>query len=237
MWLFGLTFTSTGLLIGGAIAWLFKGLKHKIDYIYGICAGIILGLISIEILPEALETGGWPNTIVGFTIGMVIFEILHKLFHNRPQLESTSKKRMHIRTGLLLLISISVHNVPMGIVLGASEKNEFTVSLLETLLFHSIPEGIILFLPLVMAGINVFLGIFITLMVSLPVVLGIFIGDMIGKNHYYISSSMISITIGIILMVTLSEILTPAIMKNSPLKITIFTLVGLGIIALYLKVL
>ncbi|MFP3919827.1 divalent cation transporter, partial [Lysinibacillus telephonicus] len=65
MWLFGFLCTSLGILIGGTIAWLFKGLQQKIDLVYGICAGIILGLISIEIFPEAIELGGWLITIVG----------------------------------------------------------------------------------------------------------------------------------------------------------------------------
>ncbi|RTQ88528.1 ZIP family metal transporter [Lysinibacillus telephonicus] len=233
MWLFGFLCTSLGILIGGTIAWLFKGLQQKIDLVYGICAGIILGLISIEIFPEAIELGGWLITIVGFTVGMILFGLLHNVLHYIQVFKKTSN--IYIRSGLLLLISFAVHNLPMGITLGASQEKEFTISLLQTLLFHSIPEGIILFTPLIMAGINVFLGFLITLIISSPVLLGVYIGGVLGFNHQYFSASLISITIGIILMVTVSEILYPALLKSSPLKIITFTLIGFGIIGLYIK--
>lgn len=234
MWLFGFLCTSSGILIGGTIAWFFKGLQQKIDLVYGICAGIILGLISIEIFPEAIELGGWLITAVGFTIGMILFELIHNVFHYNQVFKKTSKKKIYIRTSLLLLISFAVHNLPMGITLGASQEKEFTISLLQTLLFHSIPEGIILFTPLFLAGINVFLGFLIILIVSSPVALGVYIGGLLGFNHQYISASLISVTIGIILMVTVSEILYPVLIK-SPLKIIIFTLIGFGIMGLYIK--
>lgn len=235
MWLFGFLCTSSGILIGGTIAWLFKGLQQKIDLVYGVCAGIILGLISIEILPEAIELGGWLITFVGFIMGMILFELIHNVLHYNQVLKSASKKKMYIRTGLLLLISFSVHNLPMGITLGASQEKEFTISLLQTLLFHSIPEGIILFTPLIMVGINIFLGFLITFMVSSPVALGVYISGFLGFDHQYISASLISLTIGIILMVTVSEILYPALIKSPTLKIIIFTLIGFGIMGLYIK--
>ncbi|SOC21810.1 ZIP family zinc transporter [Ureibacillus xyleni] len=237
MWLLGFLCTSSGILIGGTIAWLFKGLQQKVDIIYGLCAGIILGLISFEIFPEAIELGGWLSTFVGFTIGMILFEVLHNGLHYYQGIKSTSKKKLYIRTGLILMFSFSVHNVPMGITLGASQESDFTMTLLQTLLFHSIPEGIILFTPLILAGINIFIGFLITFIVSIPIPLGVFIGGFLGFDHPTTNTTLISFTIGIIFMVTVSEILYPALLKSSTFKVLIFTLIGLAIIGAYLKLL
>lgn len=56
MWLLGFLWTSAGIFIGGVLAWLFKGINKKAHIIYALCTGIILGLISFEVLPEAVES-------------------------------------------------------------------------------------------------------------------------------------------------------------------------------------
>lgn len=235
MWLLGFLCTSSGILLGGMIAWFFKGLQQKIDIIYGLCAGIILGLISFEIFPEAIEKGGWLITFIGFTIGMILFEVLHNRLHNKQDIKGNSMKKLYIRTGLILVISFSVHNIPMGIILGASQEPELTMTLLQALLFHSIPEGIILFIPMILAGSNIFIGFLISVIVSIPVSLGVFIGSFLRFEQETINTVLISITMGIIFMVTVSEILYPALIKTSTLKVLICILVGLGIIGFYLK--
>ncbi|MED3803101.1 ZIP family metal transporter [Lysinibacillus xylanilyticus] len=237
MLLLGFLCTSSGILLGGTIAWLFKGLQQKVDIIYGLCAGIILGLISFEVFPEAIETGGWLSTFIGFTIGMIIFEVLHNRLHNKQGIKSNTMKKMYIRTGVILVLSFSVHNIPMGIILGANQDPEFTITLLQTLLFHSIPEGIILFIPMILAGSNILIGFLISLIVSIPVSIGVFIGGFLKFEQNSINTVLISITIGIIFMVTVSEILYPALIKSSILKVFICILVGLGIIGFYLKLL
>lgn len=237
MWLLGLLCTSLGIFIGGMIAWLFKGLQQRVDIIYGLCAGVIMGLVIFEIIPEVIELGGWLSTFIGFTIGMITFKILHNSLHYNRGKKSTTKKKLYIRTGLLLIFSFSVHNLPMGITLGANQESDFTITLLQTLLFHSIPEGIILFTPLILAGINIFVIFLISIIVSIPVSLGVFIGGLLGLVYQSINTILISITVGIIFMLTVSEILYPALVKSSIFKVLFWILIGLGIIGFYLKLL
>lgn len=235
MWLLGFVSASVGIVLGGTIAWLFKGLQQKVHIIYGLCAGIIFGLISFEILPESIELGGWLKTIVGFTIGMILFKVLHNWVHNYQRIKGTSKKKRYIRTSILLMCSFSIHNVPMGIMLGVSQQSDLTMAVLQALLFHSIPEGIILFTPLILAGISVFMGLFVALLVSIPIPLGVWIGSYLGFDHELINTTFISVTLGIIFMVTVSEMLVPALVNSSKVKVLICTLIGLGLIVIYLK--
>ena len=225
----------TGMLIGGTIAWLFKRFQQKVDIIYGLCAGIIFGLISFEILPESIELGGWLKTIIGFAIGVVLFNVLHKILHTYGRTKGTTIRKTYIRTSMLLLFSFSIHNVPMGIILGASQQSNFTTALLQALLFHSIPEGIILFTPLILAGVSLFTLFFISFFVSIPIPLGVFIGNYLGFNHQASIAILISITLGLTLMVTISEIVYPALTKSSIGKVLLSILLGVGIIVIYLN--
>lgn len=239
MWLLGFLCTFLGLFIGGLIAWFFKGLHQRVDIFYGLCAGIIFGLISFEIFPEAIELGGWVSTFLGLIIGLIIFELLHNSLHSNKGEKNTEKDKLYIRTSLLLIFSLSIHNIPMGIILGANQDSDLTMALLQTLLFHSIPEGIILFTPLILAGtgMSLFIVFLITLIVSIPVTLGVFIGDYLGFVHQSTNTILISLTMGIIFMVTVSEILFPALLKSSLFKVLLWTVIGMGIIGLYMKIL
>ncbi|HCG4535973.1 ZIP family metal transporter (plasmid) [Ureibacillus chungkukjangi] len=235
MWLLGFLSTSLGMLVGGSIAWLFKGFKNRIDTIYAICTGAIFSLIIIEILPEALETGGLLFVVVGLSLGIISFEILHNGLHNHKSLKGKSKNMVYLRTGLLLILSVSIHNLPMGIILGVNQDYEFTLTLLQTLFFHSIPEGIILFTPLFLAGMNIFIWLFTSFFVSIPVALGVLVGGFMETEYQIVSAILISFTAGIILMVTVWEILFPLLQKSPGYKLLISIFIGLLVMGLYLK--
>lgn len=235
MWLLGFLSASVGIVLGGTIAWLFKGLQQKVHIIYGLCAGIIFGLISLEMLPESIELGGLLKTIVGFTIGIILFKVLHNWVHNYQKIKGVSKKKRYIRTSILLMCSFSIHNVPMGVMLGVSQQSDLTIAVLQALLFHSIPEGIILFTPLLLAGISVFMGLVVALLVSIPIPVGVWIGSYFGGGSQFINTTFISVTLGVIFMVTVSEMLYPALVNSSKVKVLICTLIGLAVIAIYLK--
>ncbi|MEK4387701.1 ZIP family metal transporter [Solibacillus sp. FSL W7-1464] len=192
-------------------------------------------MISFEVLPEAVESGGWFSTIIGFILGMMLFKVLHSRLHFKQDKDSHTTKKLYIRTGLILMLSFAVHNLPIGITLGANEQPELTKALLQTLLFHSIPEGIILFIPLILAGFNLFTVLVISLIVSVPVALGAFIGSFLV--HSLINTIFMSFAMGMIFIVTVSEILYPALQKTSVFKILCGILIGFGLIGYYLHLL
>ena len=235
MWLLGLLSSSFGIVIGGSIAWLFKGFKNKIDTICAICIGAIFSLISIEIIPEAIETGGLFVTVAGLSLGIISFELLHNRFHTHQPWKDQTHNKVYIRTGMLLMISVAIHNLPMGIALGVNQDDEFTITLLQTLFFHSIPEGIILFTPLFLAGTGMMNGLFISFFVSIPVALGVIIGTLMESEYHIISGILISFTGGIILMVTVWEILIPLLNKSLGWRLLPSILIGLFVMGLYLK--
>ncbi len=236
MWLIGFLSNAGGMLVGGIIAWLFKKLHQKVNNIYAVCSGLILGLISIEILPDAIDLGGTVISFIGLLIGILTFDYIHKSVHRGEQLKFDMKEKMYDRTGLIVMLSLSIHNLPMGIILGASHNEELTETVLLTLFFHSIPEGIILFIPLVWGSIKIFSWLLISFFISIPVIIGVLIGSFIGFEYNVILALIVSFTAGNLLMVIIKELLFVAFKKSSVFSITLLCLIGFGIICIYLKV-
>lgn len=188
--------------------------------IYAVCTGLILGLLSFEIIPEAIQYGNWNIFFGGFLAGVLLFKIIHLSFHILPGL----KKQPNMRTGLLLTVIISIHNIPMGVILGSSQYSEIRLSLLQTLTMHNIPEGMILFTPLFAAGLRFFLLFFFSFVVAAPIAIGAFIGEVMSVQNNLLWVFMISLTIGTIYMVTVKEIL-PESIKHSSIGFSMLTAV------------
>jgi len=76
----------------------------------------------------------------------------HGFWRNR--LEEDSNPRL-VRTGLLLAVGITIHNIPEGIAVGAGFMHmpEFGFFIATAILLHNIPEGIATALPLCTGGV------------------------------------------------------------------------------------
>lgn len=225
IWVMGYIYTALGFSIGGVIAWALRGVQRKIDTIYSICAGLILGLLSFEVAPEAINLGNWITFFVGFVIGVILFKITHKILKN---LFGTfkGKDNFSLQTGILLFLSISFHNLPIGIVIGSNQESSFEMTLLQTILLHNIPEGIIVFTPLFIAGLGVWTWLFLSLIVAIPVGFGAYIGNSMGIGNPMFWSFSISLAVGTIYMITIQEIIMESIKDFS--KVLIIALISFG---------
>lgn len=236
MWILGFLGTSTGMLVGGIFAILLKKLHKKINNIYALCAGLILGLICIEIFPEAIEMGGWLISLIGLIIGALTFEYIHNKVHQKERIRIKPKRKVYNHAGFLIILSLSIHNLPMGVILGASQNDELRKVMLLTLFLHSIPEGIILFIPIILRSIKIVNWLFISCLISFPVVIGVFIGNFIGFEYKALLALIISFTAGNLLLVIVSELLFKALKDTSGLFIMLWFFIGFVAMGLYLQI-
>ncbi|MCM3638188.1 ZIP family metal transporter [Sporosarcina luteola] len=233
VWLIGFLSTFVGIGAGGILASLINGFKRSVGTIYAICTGLILGLISFEIVPEAIQLGNWTIFFLGFLAGVILFELIHIGIRRNPNLIQ-SRKRHNIRMGLFLALIISIHNFPVGVVLGTSEHSKFSLALLQALILHNIPEGMILFTPIFIAGIRIYLLFLLSVFIAAPVALGALIGEMIGMQNNLLWSFLISLTIGTIYMVTIKEILPESIRQSSNMYSFFISLIAFSLMGVYL---
>lgn len=228
VWFIGFIATFFGMGIGGMIAWLINGFNRSMGTIYALCAGLILGLMSFCIAPEALRLGNWFVLAVGFIVGVIVFKLIHAILTRKLE------KRPEMKTALLLTLIISFHNLPIGVILGANEQSDLSKSLLQTLILHNIPEGMILFTFLFIASFRLFPLVLLSLMVAVPVAIGALIGEMIGLQNTYVWSFLISLTVGTIYMVTMKEILPESIQRSSNLYSLLVTVIAFFLVGGYL---
>lgn len=234
IWVVGYLCTAIGFAIGGVFAWILGGFQNRIDTVYSICAGLILGLISFEIAPEAIEMGNWFTFIAGFLIGVTLFKLIHKTFKYQIELTESNEMLSPLYTGAMLMLSIALHNLPIGITLGSNQDSQLDISILQTIFFHNVPEGIIVFTPLFIAGLGIWTVISFSLIVALPVGTGAYFGSFLGSDDPMFWSIFISLSIGMIYMVTVKEILTDSIKNSSSTRVFLFAVIGFVVIGSYL---
>lgn len=226
----GFLSTFAGIGVGGLIVCVIRGFKKSIGTIYGLCAGLILGLISFELMPEALQLGNWLFVSVGFLTGIILFKLLHSAVHKNV---ATTNEHYNRRLGFFLASIIAIHNLPIGIVLGAGGASEWSIALLQTLILHNVPEGMILFAPLFIGGFSVPLLVSISIVVAVPVGFGAFIGGFIGMQNPLVWAFLMSSTVGIIYMVAVTEILAESTRRSSNMYSFLLAFIGFCLMGAY----
>ena len=97
--------------VGGGLAWIMEGFQSGHGFIYSLCAGIF---IIFEMIPESIELGGWVILLGGIAIGLVLFQSIHLLMDKITIITNSHQKDIFVRSGVLLIISIAIHNFPVG---------------------------------------------------------------------------------------------------------------------------
>lgn len=116
------TFSITAL--GSALVFLFKKVnKTLLDAMLGFAAGVMIAasfwsLLSPSIeMAEALNMTPWLVASLGFLSGGILLFIGDKVF---TLLDRKQKKARSIKRSLMLIISITLHNIPEGLAVGVA---------------------------------------------------------------------------------------------------------------------
>ncbi|MBT2738814.1 ZIP family metal transporter [Bacillus sp. ISL-7] len=218
-----------GLFLGGSsIQFMFLLFKRNIIYLQLICGGLLLGLFTFEILPEAFSQYQTIGILTGISIGIFIMFIIEVFLHNTPFIH-----RNHEDTLYLLLLALIIHSVPTGFTFGMSLQSGPTINygLLVAFILHNIPEGMIIMatIPLKREKNKLF-TIFCTVL-SIIIGINIFIGLNMRMDSIKWNTVMMGMTIGTMGYVTFYELLWKK-SKNLP-KGKVALLVVLGMVGVH----
>ncbi|WP_332645392.1 ZIP family metal transporter [Lysinibacillus sp. 54212] len=227
--------STIGISIGGILAMLASEFKQDIAMIYALCSGLIIGLIGLEIVPESLHQGQFIPFIMGILAGGILYELIDRVFDSFDILHVKTNGDGYIRTGIVLAISIAIHNFPMGMAFGAGQHGIMHNSILQTILLHNIPEGIALFTPFILAKLNWKALLFFAVVISLPIAFGAILGSMIDMSYPNLWSVVTGLAVGILTFVTIQEIFGAAIKRSSLLRSVMMAGIGFSVIWLYLN--
>lgn len=144
--------------------------------------------------------------------------------------------------GIIMALAIALHNMPEGMVIGASYA-ETNGSILQgggfilavVIGLHNIPEGMAVSVPLIAGGTNKWRAIGVTALSGAPTVLGAMLGYSIGMVGEIALTLSLSFAGGAMLYVVFGELLPEAILMWKSKLPAFFTLIGtlVGLILVY----
>lgn len=154
---------STG--IGSLIALLAKKTNRNfLSISLGFSAGIMIYVSFMEMMPQALselssvygEKGGTLYLVVAFFIGIVIINIIDFAIpeqinpHEAHEIEDMNQSVHLKRTGIMVALSIAIHNFPEGIATftSALESLDIAIPITIAIAIHNIPEGVAVAVPI-----------------------------------------------------------------------------------------
>ncbi len=173
-------------VIGALIGFLFKGLSGRFgNMIIAFAAGIMLSAAVTGLIQPAIEYGGAfgvPIATVGILFGAVCINLSDKLVPHIGKLVSNGKvgdSSGAMRSVLLFVIAIGIHNLPEGIAAGVgfgSGDTSGALLIASGIALHNIPEGMVLISPMLAAGISPKKTFIIALITGLAEVIGTLVG-------------------------------------------------------------
>lgn len=145
--------------------------------------------------------------------------------------------------GVVMACAIALHNLPEGMVIGASYAGESTKDLFSgggfiigiVIGLHNIPEGMAVSVPLISGGMKRLKAVLITALSGAPTILGAIIGFYLGNISPVWLSVSLSFASGAMLYVVLGELLPESILMWRSKLPALFMLIGMltGLIIIY----
>jgi ZIP family zinc transporter len=232
-----------GMGVGSVLTASFGSSSDKMISIFlSFAGGVMLSIVFMDLLPEALGHSNIYLTIVGLIFGVFMVLILNNIldkisksgkFHSSfaeffHEGEMISSKKSMLRSGMIMLFAIALHNIPEGLAMGAAGYIDtnlgFTIALLIGL--HNIPEGMAISAPLIAGGVSKLKTIVLVMIAGATTLLGTLAGIVIGEFSDYAISVTFSLAGGAMLYIVFSEILPHCVFTNKDRFPSIFVLVG-----------
>lgn len=219
---------STG--IGSLIALLAKRTNTNfLSLSLGFSAGIMIFVSFMEMMPEALDnlTGiygekqGTLYLILAFFGGIAVINMIDFLIpesinpHEIQGVEDMNDKTQHMkRTGIVVALSVAIHNFPEGIATFTSALTSLDIAIPITaaIALHNIPEGIAVAVPIYHATGNKKKAFWYSFLSGLSEPAGALIAYLFLMNHWTpaINGVVLAAVSGIMVFISLDELLPSA---------------------------
>ena len=165
---------------------------------------------------------------------------LDELIHSNHYESHKNNKSNLFVAGLVMMTAIALHNLPEGMVIGASYAitpdivaNLFTGSgfiMAIVIGLHNIPEGMAVSVPLISGGMKKIKAVLLTALSGLPTVFGALIGFALGGINEIMLTLSLGFASGAMLYVVFGELLPESILmwksKLPALSLFIGVLIG-----------
>jgi zinc transporter, ZIP family len=185
-----------GTGLGGLSAFLFKSISCRtLSFILEFSGGLMVSVVYFELLPEAFDIGGTLSVTTGFFLGILIMLVFDNIIKNINLFQSKKYNKHLIKTGIIIIIGLSLHNFPEGFAVGTGfqASTELGIKLLAVIILHDIPEGVAAAIPIKAGGAKAITAFLMTIVTGIPMMIGTIAGAYLGK----VSVVFIAICLGL----------------------------------------
>jgi ZIP family zinc transporter len=240
--------------LGGFIsATLIKRANEKVTcWLLSFAAGIMTSIVCFGLMPEAIEvmeeSGEFAaaltavlGLILGITVIMILNAIVDRITENKTdslKLHHTHEELYHqgdvirktkmLRSGIIMITAIGLHNIPEGIAIGAGGSHDFSLGILIAVMIalHNVPEGMAIATPLLAGGVSKWKVVLWTTVCGITTVLGALIGMLIGNISDFAVALSLSVAGGAMLYVVFGEIIPQSVVITKSRAAPLITLFG-----------
>ena len=213
-----------------------EGAAHEMPLLLVVC-GVILGYAVIYILNYIIDRhtnpeiqhidANHPHTADDLN------ELIHADHYNEHAKSGKSSHSELFIAGIVMAFAIALHNMPEGMVIGASYAGDagqitggagFIIAIVIGL--HNIPEGMSVSVPLISGGMKKWKAIAITAISGAPTIIGAMLGDSLGLLSPIWLALSLSVAGGAMLYVVFGELLPEAFLMWKSKAPGAFALIG-----------
>ena len=160
-------------------------------------------------------------------------ELIHADHYNEHKRASIKNNYELFIAGIVMACAIALHNMPEGMVIGASYAGDggeivggtgFLIAIVIGL--HNIPEGMAVSVPLITGGMGKWKAIGVTALSGAPTILGAMLGYSLGLISPMWLSASLSFAGGAMLYVVFGELLPESYLMLRSKAPAVFTLLG-----------
>ncbi|GAB1806043.1 ZIP family metal transporter [Priestia megaterium] len=214
-----------GLLAGGGLLKLVNHLaRGRIQFMYAICGGILLGLLFFDILPSTWHLYDLRGVLLGIVVGYIIMLCIDLFLHKQ------NSEISPLQALILLTVAIFFHHVITGITFGITDMHQ-SASVFAATLLHQVPEGMAIMTVLSIAKIPNTFFLLIIVILSLSLGGSLFIGESVQVSSLKLQALSTGAAIGTLSFVIFHEIIGNTIKHFR--KLHVWLLISLGFVIIY----
>jgi ZIP family zinc transporter len=233
-----------GMGIGGIITAAFGSRTDKMISIFlSFAGGVMVSIVLLELIPEAVEYSNVVTAVIGLVSGammvLVLNYIMDKISKSNSKIHENYADFFHssgvigkknlLRSGMIMLFAIALHNIPEGLAMGAAGHHDAALGLTLAIMIglHNIPEGMAISAPLISGGLSKIKTLILLTLTGATTVFGAVAGVFIGGISDIAFAFSFAVAGGAMLYVVFGEILPQSIVTNKDRVPAVFALVGI----------
>lgn len=243
-------FTYSVTLLGAALVFFFKNVKKNVmDAMLAIAAGVMIAASFFSLLNPATEMAinlkmiPWLITFIGFISGGLLLFIGDKLFNHFDKKINKNKKeekeRKSFKRCLMLIFSITLHNIPEGLAVGVAfgstayslEGATLTAAMLIALGIgiQNFPEGTAVSVPLRREGMSRKKAFFYGQLSGLVEPISGVLGALLVLKIRILLPFLLSFAAGAMIYVVVEELIPESQTNKKKDLMSLFTIIGFTI--------